>query len=311
MLKEAVVYKSQGLFSQASAIFNKALQTVMESEALRSNETLIAAIKAKIEDVNHVMAEIDEAPETPEVSDDVAELIKKSFSFAKDKEAAAIEGAMALAKFGQHEKALNEFTKLLETATLPVMIAKNIIRCHLFLDAPEGAVDQFTEWIGGDRFSLEDKNHIRTFMVSIFESRGITASIPEIQEEAPSAASDSSSAEDELDIASVTITVDSGPKKGGSAEFEVSLQSGNTISIIIPAAEKILVQFFKHGMRLSEIQCFSPIGFFPQQRQGHREDQGPSRHRARQFHGGHQAGRMSGHQPSAKTMARAPAGTPR
>ena len=263
MLKEAVVYKSQGLFSQAHTIFSKALETVMQNENLRSNEPLIAAIKTKIEDVSNTLTEIEKAPESPELSDDVTDLIKKSFSFAKDKEAAAIEGAMALAKFGQHEKALEEFNRLLETATLPVMIAKNIIRCHLSLNAPDGAVTEFKGWLSGDRFSNEEKAHLRAFLDNLFESRGINVRIPEVKAPAASAPSEAPSEEDELDISSVTIEIDSGPKKGRTVEFEVSLQSGNTISIIIPANRKVLVQLFKHGMRLSEIQCFSPIGFFP------------------------------------------------
>ncbi len=262
LIKEAGIYKTQGLFAQARDIFSKALETITESETLRTNEALIAAIRAKIRETDQVLKEIDEAPQTPELSEDVTNLIKKSFSFAKDKEAAAIEGAMALAKFGQHEKALEEFSLILEKATLPVMIAKNIIRCHLSLRSPQGAVEQFNSWLAGDRFSREEKSHLRAFLENLFQGRGIDLNIPEIQDEAGFVPNPPSEEDDELDIASVTIVVDSGPNKGRPTEFEVDLQSGNTVSIIIPANRKDLVQIFKHGMRIREIQCFSPIGFF-------------------------------------------------
>ena len=40
---------------------------------------------------------------------------------------------MALAKFGQYESALKEFDGLLKGGIMPLVAAKNIIRCHLAL----------------------------------------------------------------------------------------------------------------------------------------------------------------------------------
>jgi len=45
-------------------------------------------------------------------------------------------------------------------------------------------------------------------------------------------------------------------------EFEVTFQLGNKISIIIPSQQRDLANAFKTGLRLSEIQCFSPIAIF-------------------------------------------------
>ena len=45
-------------------------------------------------------------------------------------------------------------------------------------------------------------------------------------------------------------------------EFEVTFQSGNTISVIIPADEKQLLEAFKPGLRLPSMQCYSLIAVF-------------------------------------------------
>lgn len=264
LLKEAVVYKQQGLFPQAKTKFSEVLDIMTQSEALRANEALIAAIKDKLQDLEDTIKEVDEGGKAPELSEEVQELIKKSFSFSKDKEAAEIEGAMALAKFGQFDKALYEFKQILEYATLPVMIAKNILRCHLSKSPPQAAVDQFTAWARGDRFSKEELKHLREFLENLLDSRGVHLVVPEVSDTGGGLLAEGPmEEEEELDISSVSIRFDSGPKKGQAVEFNVELQSGNTISIIIPASDKDLVQLFKHGMRLPEIQCFSAIGLFP------------------------------------------------
>ena len=66
--------------------------------------------------------------ESPALSPNAQELIKKLFSFSdkKDKDEAALEGAIALAKFGQFESALAEFSELIKKDSIRVIAAKNI-----------------------------------------------------------------------------------------------------------------------------------------------------------------------------------------
>jgi len=45
-------------------------------------------------------------------------------------------------------------------------------------------------------------------------------------------------------------------------EFEVTFQSGNTVSTIISASQKDLVDAFDPGLRLAEVQCYSPLAVF-------------------------------------------------
>ena len=265
LLKEAVVYRNQGLYAQAREKFCSALEIMNQNDVLRNNTTLISAVEQKVREVDAILGDIDQDVGAPELSEDIQELIKKSFAFSKDKEAAAIEGAMALAKFGQFEKALEEFNEILEYATLPVMIAKNIIRCHLTASSPEAAVEQFTAWSEGDRFTREEIHHLREFLRGTLESRDLDLAIPggdEVQENPPGGAEPEED-EEEMDISSVNLRLEGAPESERREGFPVELQSGSTISIIVPASDKELIRLFKHGLRLPEIQCFSPIGFFP------------------------------------------------
>src|SRR5512139_2727635 len=131
LLKEADLYRTQGLLSDAKSKYV---------------QMLTAIVKSKIRAVDKSLNELRDTPEKPELSGDLQDLIKKLFSFSQTKEAAAIEGAVALAKFGQYEQALKEFHKLLEQGVLPVVTAKNMIKCYTALKTPEAAVVQFAKW---------------------------------------------------------------------------------------------------------------------------------------------------------------------
>ncbi|MCD6296937.1 MAG: hypothetical protein J7M30_07265 [Deltaproteobacteria bacterium] len=260
LLKEAELYKKQSLLNQSKEKYLKALEIIEKSKQLGNREKLMGAVQEKIRAVEEKLTEIDEAPEVPELSDSMQHLISKRFSFSKDKDTAAIEGAVALAKFGQYEKALEEFKRLLKEGVLPVVVAKNIITCLLSFSTPDAAVAQFGQWVSRESLSKPQLKQIRTFLNSTFEKKGIKAELPPLDE----ATADADKEEEDavLDLASISIQLESGPMKGETVEFDVTFQSGNSVSVIIPAGRKDLLDSFKTGMELSDIQCFSPIGFF-------------------------------------------------
>ncbi|HYQ60134.1 MAG TPA: hypothetical protein VEP29_03730, partial [Desulfatiglandales bacterium] len=143
LLKEADLYRTQGLLSDAKSKYVQMLTVIGKSKTLAENKQLIAGVKSKIRAVDKSLNELRDTPEKPELSGDLQDLIKKLFSFSQTKEAAAIEGAVALAKFGQYEQALKEFHKLLDQGVLPVVTAKNMIKCYAALKTPEAAIAQF------------------------------------------------------------------------------------------------------------------------------------------------------------------------
>ena len=175
---------------------------------------------------------------------------------------AAIEGAVALAKFGQYQKALEEFQRLIGEGKMPVVAAKNSLMCHMAVSSPDAAIEQFTQWVSQETFSISDLKYIRTFLENTLEKQGIKVDLPMV-DEAPAEEGEAKGKEGEvIDISSVSVQLPNGLRKGETVEFEVTFQLGNKISIIISAQQKDLADAFKTGIQLLEMKCFSPIAIF-------------------------------------------------
>ncbi len=260
-LKEADLYRNQGLLADAKKKYREILRIIGKNEKLMKHQKLIDAINSKIRAVDKAVAEIKASPAAPELSTDLLLLIKKLFTFSHTKEAAAIEGAVALAKFGQYEQALMEFQKLLEEGILPVVTAKNIIRCYIALKAPNAAIAQFEKWRSRNLVSDQDLKYVRSFLISSLEKEGIKAKIPEV-EKTTGSVKPAKKEEVFLEISAITVGFDGGRLKGQNVDFDIHFQSANTVSIVISAAQKNLADAFQPGTRLLSIQCYSPITVF-------------------------------------------------
>jgi tetratricopeptide (TPR) repeat protein len=268
LAREAEIYRSQGLLSGAKQKYQEILQFVQGHDHYSKDKKLINAVKKKITAIEENLAEVLEAPEKPEVSEDVQNLIQKLFSFSKDQQTSQIEGAVALAKFGQYEKALNEFKRLLKEGILPLDAAKNILRCHLTLSSPDVAIHQFKRWVSRGDFQAGDLKYLRGFLQKYLEKRGIQDALPEVteppqeKEVAKQKKKKKKKEEEVLDISSVGVQFQNGPLKGKMEEFEVTFQTGNTISVIIPSDRKDLLKTLEPGLRLKDMQCYSLIAVF-------------------------------------------------
>jgi hypothetical protein len=59
-----------------------------------------------------------------------------------------------------------------------------------------------------------------------------------------------------------SVQFNEGPHQGQTFEFDVSVQVGKNISVIISSNQRELLESFEVGMQLEDLQCFSPIGLF-------------------------------------------------
>jgi tetratricopeptide (TPR) repeat protein len=262
LIKEAALYQKQGLFEESKEKYEEILAFIQHDERYVKDKKLIDAVQGKIRIIAENLDEIDKYAETPMLSEEVQDLISRLFSSSKDKDMAAIEGAVALAKFGQYQKALEEFQRLIEEGKMPLVAAKNALMCHMAVSSPDAAIAQFTQWVSRDTFSRSDLKYIRTFLENTLEKQGIKVDLPKV-DEAPAEEGESEEREvDIIDISSVGVQLANGLRKGETVEFEVTFQLGNKISIIIPAQQRDLANAFKTGLRLSEMQCFSPLAIF-------------------------------------------------
>ncbi len=283
LLKEAELYHSMGLLNEAMEKYKKAMELIQGSEQLKSRTNLVAGISKKINALEKDIHKVEAAADKPEVSAKVQDLIKKLFAASEDKDqdTVALDGAIALAKFGQHERALLEFKELLAKDSVRVVAAKNIIRCHMANTSVDAAVDQYEQWLSSDLFVPGELNKLRFFLESILKKEGIekelptseiqaappepTIEMPEIEDakiEVLEIKEDEDNDDEVLDINSIGITLDSGPRKGEIVELGVSFQSGNVISLLITGTDTDLIELFNVGETLHNIQFYSPIAMF-------------------------------------------------
>jgi len=262
LIREAELYRKQSLLEESKEKYEEILQFLQGHERYSKDKKLIDAIQGKIRTVEGTLDEVESSPETPELSQEVHELISRLFSFSENKDTAAMEGAIALAKFGQYDKAIKAFQGLIQEGIMPLVAAKNALMCHLNLASADAAVAQFTQWLSQETFSAKELRYLQSTLRDHLAKRGIEVDLPQVSEPLPGELEPKGEEEAVIDISSFAVHLANGPRKGQRTEFEVSFQSGNTISTIIAAQEKDVVDAFKPGLQLPDIECFSPIAVF-------------------------------------------------
>jgi len=261
LLKEAEIYRTQGLLSDSKAKYVEILSLVNRNPTFSRNHELVQGIKGKIRAVEKSLRELKERPDRPELTRDMQKLIKKLFTFSQTKEAAAIEGAVALAKFGQYDQALNEFHSLLEQGVLPVVTAKNIVRCCMSLRKADAAVEYYAKWLSADLFSFDELKELRAFIATALEKEGVRIDLPEVT--ARSRKSRAKRGEETfLEISAISIHLQGDSLQDRSLDLEVQFQSANTVTVHLPSNSREVARLLAPGTRLDDIQCFSPVTVF-------------------------------------------------
>ena len=280
MLQEAEIYSTQGLIAEARAKYQDAYALVKGLANLKNKANLLQAIDTKFQAISDTKDKVDKGPSSTELSEKAQDLIKNLFSFSENKDAdsATLEGAVALAKFGQFDRSLNELRPLLQKDGLRVEAAKNILRCHMAATSNEEAINQYKEWCSEDTFKPSQLEMVRVYLEDILQKKGIEATLPSPLPAADESgdlvltnvelavdsveATDDENEEEFLDITSIGITFEDGPNQGNMVEFDVNFQSGNTLSLIISKKDQGLIEGLTAGMKLKDIQFFSPIAIF-------------------------------------------------
>jgi hypothetical protein len=276
LVKEAEVYHKQGLLTEARKRYEEATRIIGSIDQIKNKASLLQGLSKKIQALDQDIDRVEGAPLTPKMDSKNQELIKKLFSFTQDKsaEAAALEEAITLSKFGQYENALKDFRRLLPKEKVQLAAAKNIIRCHLAKETVEKGIEEFDNWLRSGYFDKFQLEKLRAFFNSLLKKKGHGQKLPEVGTDAVTKKAveevvevetiDAGGAEEEiLDINTVAITFQSGPQKGEIVEFDVSFQTGNVVSVLIPGRSKDLAELLNTGDTLADVQFFSPIAIFP------------------------------------------------
>lgn len=262
MVKEAELYRSQSLLDQSKDKYLQLLQFAEKHEQLSKDKKFINSVKLRLKGVEEELDVVNNADESPELSEDVQNLISNLFSFSKNQATASIEGAVALAKFGQFDNAVRELQRLIKDGPMPLQAAMNLLRCHLSLGSPEDAVIQFKRWESRNELGKGDLRYLHRFLKEGLEKKGIKSDIQDLGDTVSGKTGTEEPEEDLIELSSINIQLMDGPRKGETEEFDVSFQSGNTISLIIPSKQKDIAAAFKPGLNLPQIQCCSSLAVF-------------------------------------------------
>jgi tetratricopeptide (TPR) repeat protein len=259
LVREAALYRAQGLLAESRGKYQEILSVLGSNQQFQNVEKLTEAVRERLQDLENDIAEVRSAPTTMDLSPQLQNLIKRLFTFSRTKEVGAIEGAIALAKFGQYEEAVNELQKLLKEGVLPTVAAKNILRCYLSLSLPQSAVAQFKEWMLNETLSKQDLKYIRDFLVSALKNKGMKDKVPELSGDIQASVK---SQDDFLDISSIKIHFHDGRRHKYAVELDVVYQVGGLTSIVVSSADRALLDSLKLGKTLHDIQFYTPVTVF-------------------------------------------------
>ena len=263
-MQQAEVYRDHGLLQEAMEKYNIASDLILKSDKIKNRQNLIHVISKKMGALENDFKKKNK-PVSRKMPKKTQELIKskKFFSKKMGKEEAALEGALNLAKFGQYKRALKELQNLISVDSIRVNAAKNIVRCHMALSAPDDAIDQYNKWISNNLFRNDQLEKVRFFLKSSLKKKGIKRTLPELKKTSKSEYPDFEENEEEVpDISSIVIILDKGPQKGKVIELDVSFQAGNIINVIMPGRDHERIKNLNIGFKINDIQFFSPIAIF-------------------------------------------------
>ncbi len=256
-LKQAELYRSQGLLDESRQTYERVRRIIQKQKNLPNRDKLLKNIAKKIDKVQSKAAVVAGATENPQMSPEVNQLIKNLFSRnpENDEDAAALDGAVALAKFGQFNEAIAEFRRLLEVDAQRVNAAKNILRCLVNFKSSDDAFAQLSEWRSDDIFSEEELDKVKAFFEDILDQKWDEKGVSRSEALTGGGEVDD---EDFLDISAVAITL----ANGDQLELDVSFQSGNVISLIIDKKDEKQIADLEEGVKLEDVHFYSPIAIF-------------------------------------------------
>ena len=264
LIKEAELYRSQGLLNEALDTYQKVESLIDATQQVKNKEQFLRKITAKIDGIYQQMETEFSTPTPPRVSDEARNVIKEMVTpdEPEAKGSASMASALALAKFGQYDQAIEELTHLLGYDSLRVDAAKNIIWCWVQQGEAEKALGRVRQWMSGDVLAVSEVSEVRAYLENLVRHSGLDnrISTEKIQKDLePESEIDD---EEILDVDSTSFPLPRGEQKDQSVELEVSFQAGKYLKMLVPKREKQLIESLQVGDHLSDMTFYSPVAIF-------------------------------------------------
>lgn len=264
LIKEAELYRSQGLLNEALDTYQKVESLIDATQQIKNKGLFLRKIAGKIDGIYQQMETEFSTPPPPRVSAEAQDVIKEMVTpdEPEAKGSASMASALALAKFGQYDQAIEELTQLLGYDSLRVDAAKNIIWCWVQQGEAEKALGRVKQWMSGDVLAISEVSEVRAYMEELVRHSGLDnrISTEKIQKDLePESEIDD---EEILDVDSTRFELPRGEQKDEPIELEVSFQAGKYLKMLVPKREKQLIESLKVGDHLPDMLFYSPVAIF-------------------------------------------------
>ncbi|WP_373499450.1 hypothetical protein [Desulfococcus sp.] len=268
LLNEASLYEVQGLYDESKGRYVDAIHVIQQhADEIDHHKEVMSHISNKLKQVIQKIERMENESVTYQMPNIVLDVMKNNFSSSRDKDQAALEGALALAGFGQYESALEEFTKLLKPESTRLEASKNILFCHLAKGRASKAADLFIYWRNSGLMGSDQMVELRNYFQKLSDEAGLNLEIPgaEVKKSAaghPAAASSLLKSRQIDEFRSLSVKLPKDNQKHRLREFDIHSQSGDIVNLLVSNHEKELAEGLKKGTVLDAVQCFSANAMF-------------------------------------------------
>ncbi len=262
LIKEGELYRAQGLLTEALSSYKEAA-AILKKVKIKNKDAWLKKLSSIISDLKTELKKVQAPRKPPRVPEAAQALMKDMFSLddPRIKGSATMGGAIALAEFGQFEKAVDEFSLLLDRDSLRLEAARNILKYSLRFEKPDAVVNRLKFFAADQRFSEKEIDSLKSYLQDLFKQQGIDADISMEAQEGAKPVSEVSD-DDVIDIGAIRLTLARGPKKGENIELEINFQQGKQLNIIIPKKDKDIAEGFVKGSIIENVEFYSPIAIF-------------------------------------------------
>ena len=182
IIKEADLYQTQGLLSEAESKYQEILKLFQGNLEIENADRIKKAVEKKISDLDKERKHVEKKVMSPHMTKESQDLITQMFVDAdgEDSSSAKFEGAKALIKFGQFDRAVEELKHLIKEDEIKSDAAKQLITCYILSLRVDEGIKQIENWISSEFLSKEQLENLLKHARELFKTRGIERDLPEI-----------------------------------------------------------------------------------------------------------------------------------
>ncbi|MFO8113214.1 MAG: hypothetical protein R6T92_11965 [Desulfosalsimonadaceae bacterium] len=261
MLKEAELYRQQGLLEETLQQYRKVEKNIRSLENVKNKESLLEKVQGTIEAVEKELKAFLAEQDLPEVSEEARKVMRTMFSLddPEVKGSSLLGEAIALAGFGQYNAAIEAFERLLDLEHLRMDSAKKMIAYGLEYKGEKEALHMLQKWESDNRFTMEDRNNLIKYMQEQAKAAkaGNHGGLDRLKEPESEV-----SASDVCDIAAIRLRLPKGPGEGEKTRLNVNFQHGIRLNVVAPRNKPEISEALQAGDTVREVGFSSPIGSY-------------------------------------------------